>query len=94
MAVGTAPRDLSPPAFARALPMACDASNARAVAAREYHCPVWVSWPAGCRPRLLAWLSRSPLPGVFAHLPDGSAQAECIYPALFTFQAALACISQ
>ena len=36
MAVGTAPRESHPPAVCRALPIACDASNARTVAVREY----------------------------------------------------------
>ena len=35
-AAGAAPREFHPPAVCRALPIACDALNARTVAVREY----------------------------------------------------------
>ena len=40
---------------AGALPIACDALNARTVAAREYHCPACASSPADRHVRFAAW---------------------------------------
>lgn len=40
---------ISPPRGSHAaLLVACDASNARTTTAREYHCPICASSPAGC----------------------------------------------
>ena len=73
-----------------ALPIACDALNARTVAVREYHYVFCASSPTGCyacfpASVLVARLSRagkSRRDNVMAHPPHGSAQKERIRFAL------------
>ncbi|PWM97079.1 MAG: hypothetical protein DBX95_01895 [Oscillibacter sp.] len=47
---------LSPPRGSHAaLPIACDAFNARTMAIREYHCPACTSSPVSCHAHIAAW---------------------------------------
>lgn len=65
--------------------------SARTMAAREYHCPGWRSWPIRCRPDPAAWWCSLLLlfsEGLLAHQPPGLSQTECIHPALFNSQGA------
>ena len=79
-AAGAAPREFHPPHGSRAaLPIACDALNARTVAVRSYHYVFCASSPASCHTCFTARylsLGISSRIYVMAYQPPSSAQKE------------------
>ena len=76
-----APRESHPPASRWALPITCDALNARTVAIGEY-LAFCVSSPMRCQAHFAVRVESLTSQKVTAHPPSGSAQKGCICPPL------------
>jgi len=51
-----APREFHPRmVLIRPYPLLATLSTLELMAVREYHCPLWVSWPTACQSCFVAW---------------------------------------